>query len=179
MQVKKPNYKLYDKNIQKLLDMEKKERYDNDKSIVIGFYDGKEILTTEFLVAKQFGLLEKFQGHGELKYYFKLIPYIFSKNLFNEVFQNLDNERFIYSLKIQKHRIFHILDENNKLVSVFIVKEKNFLRQLDKKFRLTKSTWEDSHPSILSPAGLFWRQVDLIEQLYQKLSKNTKEENNG
>ena len=128
--------------------------------------------STEFLVAKQFGYIEKFQGHKELKEYFRLIPFVFSNNLFDEVFQNLDNKREIYSFFYKKdYRILHILDENNKLVSFFVNSPKNFKKQLDKKFRIIKSTREGGYFSILSPAEPFWRQVDLIESLYQKLSQ--------
>ena len=78
--------------------MPQKEKYDNEKPIPIAYFNGKEILTTEFLVAKQFGYLPKFQGHSELKNYFKLMPFIFSNNMFDEVFQNIDNKRDIYSI---------------------------------------------------------------------------------
>jgi len=125
-------------------------------------------------VAKQFGYLPKFQGHSELKEYFRLIPFVFSNNLFDEIFQNRDNKRKIYSLRYKvDYRIFHILDENNKLVSFFINSPKNFQRQLDKKFSFIKSTREGGYFSILSPAEPFWRQVDLMQEVYQNLSKKS------
>jgi len=49
--------------------------------------------------------------------------------------------------------------------------------QLDKKFKLSKSTREGGYFSILSPAEPFWRQVDLIESLYQELTKKSISQN--
>ena len=44
-------------------------------------------------------------------------------------------------------------------------------------FRLCKSTREGGYFSILSPAEPFWRQVDLIESLYQELSQKSISQN--
>jgi len=172
--IKKLDYDEYEKNINYLLNMAKKDRYDNETPIAIGFYKNKEVLTTEFLVAKQFGYLPKFQGHSELKEYFRLIPFVFANNLFDEVFKNLDNGREIYSfLYKQDYRMFHILDENNKLVSFFVNSPKNFSKQIDKKFKLIKPAREGGYFSILSPAEPFWRQADLMERLYQDLKQKS------
>lgn len=168
---------IYLKNVDYLLNMPKKEKYDKKTRYAIGMYNNKEIYSTEFLVAKQFGYLQKFQGHSELKEYFKLIPFVFSNNMFDEVFQNLDNGRDIYSFFYKKdYRLFHILDENNDLVSFFVNSEKNFNKQLDKKF-IFKSAREGGYFSILSPAEPFWRQADLMEQLYQNLKQKSISQN--
>ena len=171
------NYDKYLKNIEYLTNMPKKERYNKKTRYAVGIYNNKEIYLTEFLVAKQFGYIEKFQGHKELKNYFKLIPFVFSNNMFDEIFQNLDNGREIYSFFYKKnYRLFHILDENNDLVSCFVNSEKNFNKQINKKF-IFKSAREGGYFSILSPAEPFWRHADLIDELYQKLKNNSISQN--
>jgi len=171
------DYSLYLKNIDYLLNMPKKEKYDKETRYPVAIYDNKEIFLTEFLVAKQFGYLPKFQGHGELKEYFRLLPFVFSNNMFDEIFENLDNKRDIYSFFYSKdYRMFHILDENNDLVSCFVNSSKNFNKQIDKKFVL-KSAREGGYFSILSPAEPFWRQADFMEQLYQDLEQKSISQN--
>jgi len=175
---KPPNIELYKNNIEYLLSMPKKEIYDRDTKYPIGIFEDREIYLTEFLFAKQLGNIEKFQGHKELRDYFRLLPFVFCNNLFDEVFQNIDNRREIYSFFYNdKDRIFHIIDEEDYLVSIFANTEKNFIKQIDKKFRLNKSTREGGYFSILSPAEPFWRQVDLIESLYQELTKKSISQN--
>ena len=175
---KLPNIELYKKNIEYLLDMPRKEIYDRDTKYPIGIFEDREIYLTEFLFAKQLGNIEKFQGHKELRDYFRLLPFVFCNNLFDEVFQNIDNRREIYSFFYNDNdRIFHIIDEEDYLVSIFANTEKNFIKQIDKKFRLSKSTREGGYFSILSPAEPFWRQVDLIESLYQELTKKSISQN--
>jgi len=165
--------KQYEKNISYLLSLPKKKRYDKLTKYAIGSIDGKDIYLTEFLVAKQFGYIDKFTGHDELKGYMKLIPYIFTYNYFDELFQNLDNNRFIYSVFDEdKRRLFHIIDENNFLVSLYVTSQNRYERQIDKKYRFVKNLNGGAALSlILCPAGPFWRHSDLIEKLYQNLKK--------
>lgn len=166
---------LYEQNIQTLMQLEYQEKYDKEVKITIASYDGKEIYLTEFLYAKQRGLINDFRGHEEIeKGYFKLLPYLFSHNLFDETYQNLDNHRLVYSIfDGDGRRIFHILDEENFLVSVYVISEDRFKRQIDKKFKFVANLSERAViSSILSPAGPFWRQTDLIEELYTYFSKN-------
>lgn len=166
---------LYEQNIQILMQLTYQEKYDKEVKITIAFYDGKEIYLTEFLYAKQRGLINDFRGHEEIeKNYFKLLPYLFSHNLFDETYQNLDNHRLVYSIfDGDGRRIFHILDEENFLVSVYVISEDRFKRQINKKFKFVANLSERAViSSILSPAGPFWRQTDLIEELYTHFSKS-------
>jgi len=166
-----PNYSLYCNNINYLLNLQKKQKYNKTKKYTIAFIDNKEIFTTEFLMAKQLGYLPKFQGHSELKEYLKLIPFLFAQNYFNDIFKNINDDRIIYSLNENNRKIFHIIDKDNFLVSVFIVSKTNFDKQLNRRFKLIKNlNGGTATPHILSPARPFWRHLDLIEQLYQELS---------
>ena len=155
--------------------MPQKKKYDKNTKYAIAFLDKKDIYTTEFLIAKQFGYLPKFQGHSELKEYLRLIPFIFYFNLFDEEFQNLDNHKHIFSIFYNKvDRIFHTIDENNFLVSCYVITDSRYSRQIGKKFECKRSlNGRAALSSILSPAGPFWRHLDLIEQLYQELLKKS------
>lgn len=166
---------LYEQNIQILMQLACQEKYDKEIKIAVANFKGKEIYLTEFLYAKQSGLINDFRGHAEIKKsYFKLLPYLFSHNLFDEIYQNLDNHRVVYSIfDGDGRRIFHVLDEENFLVSVYVISEDRFKRQIDKKFKFVANLSERAViSSILSPAGPFWRQTDLIEELYTYFSKN-------
>ncbi len=170
-----PNYTLYLQNLDYLFSMQKKQRYDRETKYAIGLLNNKEIYLTEFLFAKQIGYLEKFQGHKEFKEYYRLLPFVFSNNLFDEVFENIQNSRALYSIFYRKNdRIFHVVDEENYLVSIYANSEKNFLKQIDKRYTLIKPAREGGYFSILSPAEPFWRQADLIQKLYHKLHTETK-----
>jgi hypothetical protein len=148
-----PNYSLYTKNINYLLNMLKKQKYDKTTKYAIAFVDNKEIFITEFLMAKQLGLLPEFQGHSELKEYMKLIPFLFAQNYFNAIFKNIKDDRIIYSLNENSRKIFHIVDENNFLVSVFIVSEVNFNKQLNRRFKLIKNLDDARKVSLDSGCG--------------------------
>jgi hypothetical protein len=165
---------LYEQNIQSLMQLECQEKYDKEIKIAVAKCNGQEIYLTEFLYAKQRGLIRDFRGHEEIeKSYFKLLPYLFSHNLFDEIYQNLDNHRFVYSIfDGNGRRIFHVVDEENFLVSVYVISEDRYKRQIEKKFKFTANLSERAViSSILSPAGPFWRQTDLIEELYNYFSK--------
>lgn len=65
-----------------------------------------------------------------------------------------------------------MIDEENFLVSVYVIGGDRFKRQLDKKFKFVANLSERAViSSILSPAGPFWRQTDLIEELYTHFSE--------
>jgi len=155
--------------------MPKKARYDKETRYAVGELDGQEIYISEFLYAKNRGWLKEFVGHKEIqKEYLKLIPYIFAYKLYDEVLENIKDGRKIYSVNLEKWRFFHIIDENNFLISFFVMGNLNFTKQLNKRFRyILKSEREGGHFSILSPARPFWRQSDLIEQLYQDLEEKS------
>ncbi len=166
--------KKYQENVQYLLNMPRKKRYDNEKKIAISYLKGREICITEFLFAKQRGYIFGLQGHDDIFIeYYKLLPYIFSNFLFDEVFQNIDNKRLIYSLFDQNgRRIFHVIDNENKLISVYIVSKDKYKRQIDRKFKKV-DRWEGGHFSILSPAEPFWRHLPTLIRLYQNFQKNS------
>ena len=164
----------YLKNIDYLLTMPKKVKYDKETKYAIGELDGRAIYTTEFLMAKELGYLERFQGHHELKEYLTLIPYLFATKTFDAVYKNVHDNRTIYALAESSRKIFHIVDEDNFLVSVFIVSQRNFEKQLGRRFELVTNLSGGAATShILSPARPFWRHSSSIEQLYHFLAKKT------
>jgi len=168
------NMTLYLQNINYLLTMPKKEKYDKLTKYVIGKIDEKEIFITEFLMAKQLGFIDKFQGHSELKEYLKLVPYIFTQKNFDDIYQNINDNRTTYSINENSRKIFHIIDENNFLVSVFIISKVNFKKQLNRRFKHIKNlNGGTATPHILSPARPFWHHLDLIEKLYQELKQKS------
>ncbi len=171
----------YIRNIQNLLMLEKQEHYENEQSIIIARYQNNDIKITEFLFAKQRGYITDFQGHSEiLKEYFMLIPYLFQLDLFDESLENINNDRKIVTLRDGVgHRVMHVIDCENKLVSIFVVNDKKFNNQLNKRFRYTSNPQERAAiSSILSPARPFWRHASMIEELYTHFYKNrvTKED---
>ncbi len=162
-------------NISKLLQLQSQKRYDKEAKIKVASHNEKDIFITEFLFAKNRGMIEDLRGHGEIHInYFRLLPFIFSHNLFDEIYQNLDNHRIIYSIfDGENRRIFHVLDEEYFLVSIYVISEDRFKRQINKKFKFISNLSERAViSSILSPAGPFWRQIDLIEELYTHFAKN-------
>ena len=164
------NINQYLKNIDYLVHIPKKNKYDKLTKYPIAFTQNNEIFTTEFLIAKQLGYLPKFQGHSELKEYLKLIPFLFMLEVFNDIFQNIKDGRVIYSLSENSRKIFHVIDKNNFLVSVFIVSQINFNKQLNRRFKHIRNlNGGTATPHILSPARPFWRHLDLIQVLYQDL----------
>jgi hypothetical protein len=67
-----------------------------------------------------------------------------------------------------------IVDSENFLVSIFIVSEKKFDRQFNKKFvKVEDLDGETVSPHIQSPAEPFWRHPSLCEKLYHIISKKT------
>ncbi len=160
-------------NINYLLTMPKKEKYNKTTKYSVASFGDKDIYMTEFLYAKNRGWIQNLSGHKEIeKEYLKFIPYLFSFNLFDEVLKNIKDERNIYVMKMDGHRFFHVIDEKNFLISFFVMGDLNFNKQLDKRFQhKNKSKREGGHFSILSPARPFWRHLDLLEILYQDLEK--------
>ena len=166
----------YKQNIDYLLTLPKKKIYDKETKYAIGECNGREIYTTEFLMAKQFGCIEKFQGHNELKEYIKLLPFIFSYTLFDTLYFDTKSKRNVYILDDGDNRkIAHVVDENNYLLSVYLLRKREFKRFL-KRAEVIKEYLSGEAPisPILSPArATFWRHLDLIEALYQDLEKST------
>ena len=161
-------------NIDYFLTMPKKAKYDKTTKYAIGSCDTQEIYLSEFLFAKQRGYIGKLQGHDDiLVAYYSLLPFVLNGFLFDEKFQNIKNKRVIYSLFDQQdRRIFHVIDHDGSLVSVYIVSKEKYERQIDKKF-VKIDEWEGGHFSILSPAEPFWRHSPILEQLYHDLAKKT------
>jgi len=155
--------------------MTKKQKYDKVTKYAIASYEGTEIYMTEFLYAKNRGWVQNLRGHKEiLKEYIKFVPYLFCCDLFDEVLENIKDGRNIYVMRMQEHRFFHIVDEESFLISFFVMGDLNFNKQLNKRFRYKyRPKREGGHFSILSPARPFWRHLDLLEQLYHELMKNT------
>jgi len=146
--------------------------YDKTTKYAIAKYEGKKIYITEFLIAKELGYIDKFQGHGELLHYLKLIPYLFACNYFNDIYKNINDERVVYALNENERKIFHVVDKENFLVSVFVISKQNFEKQLGRRFvHLKNLDGGTATPHILSPARPFWRHLGLMKQLYQDLAK--------
>ena len=156
-------FQKYEQNLEYLLNLPKKDKYDKHKKYAIAKLNNQEIYTTEFLMAKQLGFIDKFTGHKELTDYLKLLPYILN-NQFDEIFQNIVNSRLLYSFNDgTSRRIFHVIDENNYLVSVYLVSIDKYKRQVNRKFKKIQNLNGGSATShILSPAEPFWRHLDLV-----------------
>jgi len=162
---------LYHQNIDVLLTIKAKAHYDKETKIAIATYEGNDIFITEFLFAKNRGMIETLRGHSEIdKNYFRLLPYIFIHG-FDEILENIEDDRVTFVFfDGTGRRIFHVIDSDNFLISVFVVCEKNFQKQLNKRFRYTSNLQGRANiSSILSPASPFWRHASSIEELYQKL----------
>ncbi len=172
---------LYLKNIDTLLTLEPKDHYENEQAVVIACYKKRDIQITEFLFAKHRGYIKDFQGHSEIvKEYFRILPYLFCLDFFDEYLENIHNDRKLYTLRDGiGHRVMHIVDNDNKIVSIFVVNDKKFNNQLNKRFRYISNPQERAAiSSILSPARPFWRHASMIEELYTHFYKNrvTKED---
>jgi hypothetical protein len=155
--------KQYEQNITHLINLPKKKLYDKNTKHAIGQLDGDDIFTTEFLIAKQFGYIDKFQGHKELKDYLKLLPYI--SKYYEKKYLDTKSKRIIYIIDDNDNRkIFHIIDEDNYLVSVHLVRIKELKRFLKRaELLITNPNGEAPISPILSPArAAFWRHLDLI-----------------
>ena len=164
---------IYLENMNYLLNLPKKERYDKATRYAIGEIEGEEIYMTEFLMAKELGYIQKFHGHRELGEYLRLISFLLCYKIFDDRFENLDNSRTIFSIEENDRKIFHIIDKENFLVSVFVISKVNFTKQLNRRFYHTASlSGGTATPHILSPARPFWRHSDLLLQVYQNF-KNT------
>jgi thiamine-phosphate pyrophosphorylase len=165
---------LYHQNIDLLLTIKAKFFYDKETKIAIASYGSNDIFITEFLFAKNRGMIETLRGHSEIeKNYFRLLPYIFIHG-FDEILENIEDDRVTFVLfDGTGRRIFHVVDSDNFLISVFVVCEKNFQKQLNKRFRYKSNLQGRANiSSILSPASPFWRHASSIEELYQKLRQS-------
>jgi len=164
------NYSLYEQNLNHFLNLLKKERYDKTTKYAIANIDGKEIYITEFLFAKQRGYINELRGHGEIEVgYYRLLPYIFQN--IQEIHLDAKNSRLAYIISDNNTRkIYHIVDKDDFLLSIYIVREKEHQRFLKKAKKIIKSNPDGEAPvsPILSPAwAAFWRHLEMIEQLYQ------------
>ena len=166
---------VYDQNIHILMQLETKDYYDKTTKLAVANFKGKEIYLTEFLYAKNRGLISDVKGHSEFDAnYFRLLPYIFMN--IEEGYLNTHTNRECYVISDNGGRkIIHVVDNEGFLISIHANRVKEFER-FKKKATLMYSNLQGSncaHFSILSPAGAtFWRQASLIEELYTYFSKN-------
>ena len=160
----------YLKNIYNLIYLKKKQKYDKTTKFAVAKINNKEVFLTEFLFAKQRGWIKDLKGHSEIDIsYYKLLPWIF--NYIQEIYLDLKTNRILYMISDNDNRkIAHVLDENNYLISIYLLREKEFKRFLKKAKKLNPDGEAPTSP-ILSPArAAFWRHPDFIEQLYQKFT---------
>jgi len=163
------NYPLYKKNIDYLLNLPKKDRYDKTTKYAISHIDNKEIYITEFLFAKQRGYIKELRGHGEIDInYYKLLPFVFQ--YYKVKYFDTKSKRFIYTIDDNDGRIIsHVVDDDAFLISIYLLRKNEFKRFLKKaKVLYTNPDGEAPVSPILSPArATFWRHLEMIEQLYQ------------
>jgi len=183
------SYKVYNMNIDKLLETKKdKKIFDTEKRLIAIYKNSQNIYISEFTYAKIRGYIDSLHSHPEIeKNYFKLLPYIF-ENIDN-VYKNSNNDRLIYSVILdnKKRRMLHVV-EDGLILSVYIVRDKSFQKQLDNgRFKEVETNQQGrtANPFIvgeLLPHSLqravaskeaFWRQTDLLEILYQKLDSKS------
>jgi len=151
-----------------------KDKYDKTTKYAIGEIEGREIYITEFLMAKELGYIDRFQGHRELISYLKLIPFLFVNSCFHDMYKNIHDNRVIFAINENERKIFHVVDENDFLVSVFVVSKQNFEKRLGRRFiHIRNLDGGTATPHILSPARPFWRHLDFMERLYHDLEKKT------
>ena len=167
------NLELYQKNISYLLNLPKKNLYDKTTKYAISNIDNKDIYITEFLFAKQRGYIKDLKGHSEIDInYYKLLPFIFK--YYKKKYLDLKSKRYIYTIDDNDNRcISHVLDDENVLISIYILRKREYKRFLKKAKLLNINPGGEAPTSpILSPArAAFWRHQDLIKELYQMLSK--------
>ncbi len=163
------NYPLYKKNINYLLNLPQKDKYDKTTKYAISSIGEKKIYITEFLFAKQRGYIKELRGHGEIDInYYKLLPFIFK--YYQTKYFDTKSKRFIYMIDDNDGRkISHVLDDDGFLISIYLLR-KNELKRFLKKAQLLYTNPDGEAPisPILSPArATFWRHLEMIEQLYQ------------
>ncbi len=164
----------YLNNIINLVNINKKDNY-NTSFISIGEYDNKTVGLSEFLYAKNRSWIKNIQGHSEIDdNYFLLLPYILQN--YDEIYQNIKkNNRIILSINDNENRkIFHIIDENNLLISIYVISKNNFDKQINKRFKKIFAR-EGGHllhtriENLNCPAGPFWRHANILNKLYQNI----------
>jgi len=102
------------------------------------------------------------------------LPYI-EENL-SIILQNSDDKRVIYGFNLDNKRTLLIVTDNNIVLSIFIQNNKNMNKQINNgRFKVVNQFGGTTNPLTLNcPASscqkAFWRQTDLIELLYQKLT---------
>ena len=182
------NTELYKKNIEYLLDMPQKEIYDKTTKYLVAEVESNQIYLSEFLFAKNRGFIANLQSHSEIdQNYFKLLPYILKES---ETYQNKDNKRIIYAIKLDEkgRRMLHIVDEYGFIVSIFVVREKSFEKQIRNgrieinqqggtAIPLTVGELLPHSLQLGSCHKALWRQTDLLELLYQELTKKSISQN--
>ena len=162
----------YLNNINYLINLPKKNHYDKTTKFAVAKINNKEIFLTEFLFAKQRGWIKDLRGHSEIDInYYKLLPWIF--NYIQEIHYDSKSTRLAYIIDDNnKKKIYHIVDKDNYLLSIYVVREKEHYRFLKKAKKVLKNPDGEAPASpILSPAwAAFWHHPDFIEQLYQKFT---------
>jgi len=168
------NYPLYEQNINYLLNLPKKEKYNKTIKYAVSNIDGQEIFLTQFLFAKQRGYIKDLKGHSEIEIgYYKLLPFLFW--YIEEIHLDSKSGRKAYIISDNDGRkIYHIVDVDGSLLSIYIVRDKEHKRFLKKakEVIIPYPNGEAPVSPILSPAwAAFWRHSEMIELLYQKLYK--------
>ncbi len=161
--------KEFEQNIATLLALQPKPQFNKTTKYSVAKINDQTIYLTEFLFAKQRGLIHNLQGHTDIAIeYYKLLPYIF--NNIQEIHYDSKSTRKAYIIDdIAGKKIYHIIDEEGFLLTIYVVREKEHKRFLKKAKEVIKTEPDGEAPGspILSPAwAAFWRHPDLIEQLY-------------
>jgi len=122
--------------------------------------------------------LEKYIGHVDLNLsFYRLLPYL-SSNIYITL-ENSDDKRVVYGANLDNKRTLLIVIDDDTIVSIFIQNNKNLAKQIKNgRFKKINQLGETTTSLTLNcPAGsclkAFWRQTDLLELLYQKLSSKS------
>ena len=165
-------------NINYLLNIEKKEKYDKITKLKVANINSKPVYLTEFLFAKQRSFIKDLKEHSKIDiYFYKLLPFVINK--YYLILKNKENDRISYIVKIDNKRNLLILIENDLIISLFLVNNKNLYRQIkNKRFKIINQLGGTATPLIQNwPAGscqkAFWRQADCIKLLYQNFLKKS------
>jgi len=118
-------------------------------------------------------------GHPELDLnFYKLLPYM-EENLSIKL-ENSDDKRVTYGFNLDNIRKLLIVTDKNLILSISIQNNKNINKQINNgRFKVVNQFGGTTNPLTLNcPAGscpkAFWRQTDLIELLYQKITSKVK-----
>jgi len=174
------NYNYFIENIKNLISISSQKLYDKNSHFEILEIEDKKLKITEFLFAKQRGYINNFKGHIDLDLKFYLLLPFLEKNLYIKL-QNSDDKRISYGFNLDNKRTLLITTDNDIILSIFIQNNKNLNKQINnKRFVVVNQFGETATPLTLNcPAGscpkTFWRQTDLLNELYHTLNQNSNE----